>query len=269
MDISVLHLHEEIIPELLEQLAHSIKKDGYVKHPIIMDEKSLVVLDGMHRVAALEKLGYKRIPVCLVDYESPAVKVCSWYRTIKGASPLEQIVASVEQAGSTLKPTKKLDENAIGETPIVAAIKMESKTFLVNAFFENVREAYNIIKLIELHLKTVGFKVNYETESDALHKLQQHEVDAVLCTPKLTKSAIVKTAHSGGLFAYKATRHVVPARPLNLNVPLSLLKDNNRPLSEVNDELKVMLQKKRLTRLLSGSILNGRRYEEELYVFEE
>lgn len=268
MNISVLRLHEENIPELLEQLAKSIKKDGYVKHPIMVDEKSLVVLDGMHRVAALKKLGCRRIPVCLVDYESPAVKVCSWYRTIKGAKPLELILAQAEQARSTLQQTKEL-ENTIGVSPIVAAIKTQDKAFLIKAFFKNLEEAYNIVKLIELRLKTVDFEVKYETESDALRKLQQCEVDAVLCTPKLTKSAIVETALSGRLFTYKATRHVFPARALNLNVPLNLLKDTKRPLNEVNAELRSMLQKRHLKRLPAGSIFKSKRYEEELYVFEE
>jgi hypothetical protein len=93
-------------------------------------------------------------------------------------------------------------------------------------------------------------------------------VDAVLYTPKLTKSIIVKTALSGRLFAYKATRNVFPVRPLQLNVPLSLLNDNKRSLSEVNNELRSLLQEKHLKRLPSRSIFSGKRYEEELYVFE-
>lgn len=56
--MSLLCLHEETIPELLERLTQHIQLDGYVKHPIIVDEKSFVVLDGTHRVVALKKLGY-------------------------------------------------------------------------------------------------------------------------------------------------------------------------------------------------------------------
>jgi hypothetical protein len=90
----------------------------------------------------------------------------------------------------------------------------------------------------------------------------------VLLTPKLAKQAIIDTARSGKIFAHKASRHIIPARPMRLCVPLNLLK-GNRPLSEINEELKSMLQKKRLKQIPSGSIFEGRRYEEDLYVFEE
>lgn len=54
-----------------------------------------------------------------------------------------------------------------------------------------------------------------------------------------------------------------------MNVPLSLLRDEKKTLVQADEELKRMLEKRRLKRLASGSMLDGRRYEEELYVFEE
>ena len=76
--------HEEIIPELLEKLICDIRRDGVIKHPVIVDENSLVVLDGNHRTEALKRLGYSYIPACIVDYKSPLIEVRCWYRTIEG-----------------------------------------------------------------------------------------------------------------------------------------------------------------------------------------
>lgn len=269
LDISNLYLHEETIPEILDQLAQSIKQDGCLKHPVIVDSKTHVVLDGMHRVAALKKLGYARIPVCLVDYENPTITVGCWYRTIKGAKALEHIVTRSKQAGLTFEEVNEVDDKKLGVSPIVAAIKNREKGFFVCSPFRNPKEAYDIIKRIEEKLKRSSFEVAYETELDALIKLREQVVDAVLLTPKLTKSAIISTALSGSVFSYKATRHVIPARPLNLDVPLDLLKDDKKPLEAVNEELRQMLQKRRLKRVAAGSILKGRRYEEDLYLFEE
>jgi hypothetical protein len=56
---------------------------------------------------------------------------------------------------------------------------------------------------------------------------------------------------------------------LFLNVSLSLLKASEKSLDEVNRELKNMLEKKRLKKILAGSLLDGRRYEEDVYIFEE
>ncbi len=46
-------------------------------------------------------------------------------------------------------------------------------------------------------------------------------------------------------------------------------KDEKRPLSEVNEKIKHILQKRHLKRVLPCSLLDGRKYEEVLHIFEE
>lgn len=268
INISSLHLHEETVPDLLQQLIEAIEADGCVRHPIIVDKKSRVVLDGVHRVVALRKLGLNRVPACLVNYTSPSIKVYSWYRTIKDGSPPDRVLTQVLQVGAAFEESRDVTENTIGVSPRVAAIRFREATFLAKLPFDNLKEAYAIIERIEQRLKEAGFTVRYETESDAVQGLLEGRIDAVLCTPKVDKKDIIEAAMSGHIFAYKATRHVIPTRPLNVNVPLSLLKQD-RSLEEVNEELKRLLQKRSLRRLPAGSVVDGRRYEEELYVFEE
>jgi hypothetical protein len=269
LDISSLHLHEETIPELLNTLVETIRQDKVLKHPIIVDKRTLVVLDGMHRVAALERLDCKKIPVCLIDYKDPAVTVGCWYRTIKGKSLGKDLSAQIQHLGTSIEEVEKLDETLIGVSPIIAAIKKSDRSFLIRFPFRDLKEAYQIIGRFEERLRKGGFEIGYETETDALRKLEKHEVDAVLLTPKLTKEAVIETALSGEVFTYKATRHVIPARPLFLNVSLSLLREGEKSLDEVNRELKSMLEKKRLKKILAGSLLDGRRYEEDVYIFED
>lgn len=269
LDIRSLHLHEEVIPELLDRLVETISKDKVLKHPIIVDKKTLVVLDGMHRVAALERLRCTKIPVCLVDYENPAVDVGCWYRTIKGNTAHRDLNLEIRRLGSTLEEVENLNEASIGVSPVTAALKVHGKTYLVCSPFESALEAYKAIKRIESDLRRVGFEIGYETEADALRKLEKGGVDGVLLTPKLTKEEIVETALSGRVFTYKATRHVIPARPLFLNVPLSLLREGGKPLDKVNEELRNTLKKRHLKRILAGSLLDNRRYEEDIYIFEE
>ena len=268
LDIDALLLHEEPIPELLERLVASIKNDGCLNHPIIVDSESLLVLDGVHRVAALKKLKCKRVPACLVDYENPAIQVFSWYRAIKGANAVKQLLAQVKHIGCNVEKVNQINENDIGVSPVVATIKTLDESFLVSFQFEELKEAYEVIECIEKRLKTIGLEIKYETEFDAQQRLTQHQVDAVLLIPKLTKQVIIEAARSGNIFAHKASRHIIPARPMRVCVPLNLLK-TNRSLSEINEMLKSMLQRKRFKRIPSGSVFEGRRYEEDLYVFEE
>ena len=67
MHVDQLKPHEKGSPLYLELLRKEILKDGALKYPIIVDEKTHVILDGMHRWLALKSLGYELIPVILVD----------------------------------------------------------------------------------------------------------------------------------------------------------------------------------------------------------
>ena len=77
-EIEALREHEEIRPDYLEELKKEIVLDGKLKMPICIDKKTCIILDGHHRLHALKRLGCKRIPVVLVDYQSPEIKVIPW-----------------------------------------------------------------------------------------------------------------------------------------------------------------------------------------------
>mgnify|MGYP000619079441 CR=1 FL=1 len=269
LDLDSLFIHEEIIPEMLNFLAESIKNDNLVKHPIIVDENSLVVLDGMHRVAALRKIGYERIPVCLVDYKNPNIKVRCWYRTLKGSNIHEKMMETAKKLGLTLKKDEESNKTRIGKENFVLGFKDNNGFYLVRGLFRDLKEAYDLVKLVEESLKSFGLEVRHETESDAARKFDQGLVDAIILTPKLSKEDIVNVALSGMVFSYKATRHIIPARPLYVNVPLKLLNKRNHTLEEANEKFRQMLLKKHLKMVSAGSLLEGRRYEEDVYIFED
>jgi hypothetical protein len=76
LPIEKLKPHEKGSPLYLEMLKKEILRDGVLKHPIIADEKTNVILDGMHRWLALKSLGYTQIPVLLVDAsQNPQIRI--------------------------------------------------------------------------------------------------------------------------------------------------------------------------------------------------
>ena len=75
IDLESLKEHEEIRPDYLEELKNEILSDGILKMPIAVDRKTYIILDGHHRLHALKKIGCKRIPVILFDYQSPEIEV--------------------------------------------------------------------------------------------------------------------------------------------------------------------------------------------------
>ena len=182
---------------------------------------------------------------------------------------MAQILNIVTQTGHTVKEVKEIKEETLGVAPKVAAVKFRSQTFLVESRFQNMREAYNIIERIEKLLATKGLTINHATETNALQDLEIGQIDAVICTPPITKKEVVQSALSGQVFAHKTTRHVIPARPIGLNVPLELLRDEKKSLTDINRELSRMLQDRRLKRVPLNKLPDDGRSEEELYIFEE
>jgi len=266
-EMGKLRIHEEIIPDLLEGLMVEIKSDGALRHPVIVSSGDLVVLDGMHRVAALKELGCKFALACLVDYQNPSVKVEAWHRLIKGGS-IDEILEVGKSAGFESESTEL--EGAIAplnRREISAILLAGGKCYSLKGEGMGIREIHSHIKALEKSLAGKKMRVTYETKDDALRKAESGE-EAALLIPTVRKEEVLEAARSGEVFAHKTTRHVVPARPMGINVPLDWLTSGTKQLTELNRDLEESLKGKEVERLPSGSLFEGRRYEEELYVFK-
>ena len=259
-----LHIHEEVIESALRRLVEEIRADRVVKHPVIVDEKTMVVLDGMHRVAALKELRCRLIPACLVDYDNPNILVSSWCRGIAGEG-LGRAVRLIEGLGLEVVG-RPLEEavGMLGREGVVAVVVSNQGCLTVHGDVGDVKDVYDEVKRMESALRSGGYRVEYLTEDDALRMARSGRLLASIVPPKVSKEAVRRVALRGEVFAHKTTRHVIPARPMFLNVPLDWLRMG---YEEANRLLYRNLSGRRVRRLPGGTVLD-RRYEEELYVFE-
>ena len=105
---------------------------------------------------------------------------------------------------------------------------------------------------------------NYARETDFCLTLDPDEV--VLWSPMITKQMVISAARRQKVFTPKATRHLIPARPLNVDVPTDWFKEDVS-LRAINERFVAHLKRKKIRRLGPGQIVSGRYYEEELFVF--
>jgi hypothetical protein len=248
----------------LKKLIEDIKSRRVVKDPLLMDKKTRVILDGMHRVAALKKMRYRYLPVCGVNYRSPDVRVGCWYRLIEGKNweKFPEILKSLGLRGERTaiqRAKRELDNRRA-----VAALWRPRSCLLIRAEKNDIHESYGWIKRIELALKKEKFKLRYEREREAAMLVS--EKVGVLLVPCAKKSEIIEAALSGRVFAHKTTRHVVEGRPLNVRVPLSWLK-GNRSLEEINQALYASLSGREFERFPAGSLFQGKVLEGGVTVF--
>jgi len=78
VEIETLRSHEQVRPALLARLVDQIRSEGCVRKPILVESRHSVILDGHHRYEALKRLGCRKIPVYVVDYEDPGIGLTTW-----------------------------------------------------------------------------------------------------------------------------------------------------------------------------------------------
>ena len=265
MEMEDLKPHEEVMEPLVKSLADAIRIQGIVRDPVIVDREQLVVLDGMHRLASLKLLKCRFAPCCLVDYDSPLIKVGSWFRLF-----------AIEDAELVAKDLLKENElDYIEEKTDIENARIDPRAiiFTKNGYCYNLQHVSDAVELastavnLERALTARGYHVDYQPESVAFQNLKSRSADLVIAVPVFTKQQIRERGVSGLLLPHKVTRHVMPSRPLRVDVPLSMLTAENTSQAELDQELHVLLSARSVERKPPGSVVDGRRYEEELLVF--
>lgn len=264
-----LSIHELTIPAALERIKQEIHTEAVLRHPIIVDSRTLVVLDGMHRTSALRSLGCQLAPVCLVDYQNPAIELHAWYRKFFGSKHLSKLIEIIKQEANYSVKVSSLSEvqHLVNTRSAFSAIASKTTCYAISTpNLISANRIYDEISSVEALANKVGFQIDYSTEPDALDSLTSKS-NPILMVPSLTKQEVVDSALRGELFIQKATRHTVPARPLFIRVPLKWLFESDS--QEANSKMKKLLDRKQIVRLESGAIIEGRRYEECAYVFKD
>lgn len=248
-EVDKLRPHEETIPHALDTLKKSIRESGKLRNPVVVDSRSKVILDGTHRWAALREMGVKWIPTCGVDYFEPAIILDVWHRLYRLPSG-----ARARDLLSTLN------------LPYTRGLSLEKPSIILRTAdeeyclqFEHVYEAYMSLKSMErilsaqFNLKPLYLPYPSKTLNGGF---------LLVSPPKLDKGEVVSLALAGRLLPPKSTRHIIPARPLGLDVPLSMLSSDEDPSSRV----EAMLRNK-TPLLLRPPVVLDREYDEAIIYF--
>ena len=261
-----LLIHEEIIPFRLNKLKASIERDGVQSAPILVDRNTHVVLDGMHRTAIMKELGCRFTCVCLLDYFDPSISVQRWCRLIPAPFNEKNAETLLAELDLKLEPYE-LVESLEDDDSLLLLFKDTVYRIITDGddLVEKIKKSYNL----ERRLHEWGYQVQHCTESEAKEHLTSGSFEATMYLPKVGKKNVLDVAQENRVFTPKATRHRLPARPVAVNVPLSLLRDKESTVEEANRKLSDKLKKMTLKRYNPGTKWMGRTYDEVLYVFSE
>jgi len=264
VELDRLRLHEEADPDVLFPLLRQIEGDGVLWSPVIVDRETLVVLDGTHRVTALRMLGCRYACAFLVDYREPEIGVDRWFRAFESLDAAKASEAAVEM-GLELIPLESPGSMDVS----YPVLRLNDGSRYALAPRLDAARCYDALSRFERALGAMGYETAYDTERDAEEKLTRNAVSAILRPPTVRKEQVVNTTLLGRVLSCKATRHIIPRRPVGVDVPLRLLKEHELSVEEANLELAAMIEEKRTETLPPGTVWRGQRYDEELCVFTE
>jgi len=271
--VDSLFQHEEILPHVANKLIFEFKNWTNLQNPVIVD-KNHIVLDGNHRVFVFKKLKFKYISVCKVDYFNEVTQLRYWFRLLGRIESLESLKQIINDMNGSFREVSDREalRKALENNNLSCGIQ-QGNFYASISFHEDVVNdavsAYNALEKIQGKLLQNGLKIEYIPcqsvhESKFCDELKNSEV--IIWTPQITKEMVVDAVKKKKRFAPKTTRHLIPARPLNVNVPTYWFKEDIS-LEEINKRFLKFLERKNLRRFGPGQVVDGRYYEEELFIF--
>lgn len=261
-DLSVLPLndlkpHEEIIPHLVDIILQDMGLTGIQRDPILVDKIGGLVLDGMHRRAALEKVGAKFAVCSLFDYNSENVKLARWLRSFSTDDPevtekmRKLFELEIASSGDAISAVDK------GKSPL--AVLCYKKSF-VSRLKPNLELVNSRLALFDKFCAERGIAVESRDEKN-------HEVKGswfIIYPMIIEKKDVRRLVGSNKVFPYKSTRHTVVLRPVNICFPLNLLQQDD--IEKCQEKLKEILSSAHPQILEPGTPYNGRQYYEPIVI---
>lgn len=255
LPVNSLKLHEAVIDDHVDELLAAIQREDVIRDPVIVDRETNVVLDGMHRVTAIRRLGLSGIPVCRVDYRTPEIEVGGWIWVFE-TSKIEYLKPTFHSRELRFNPV----ESTRREWPSLPLLLGSDTAVELDLEDGTPKQVLDRTMAAVDDLSAAGIQSQLQPNST----LGRSGTEVTLVLPAPDKSAVIAAAESGDRFPPNTTRHIIPARPMALNVSLELLaSDAENGVQRLNRQLR----KRSIDRLPPGSEYAGRTYEEALLLF--
>jgi hypothetical protein len=223
-----LRPHEDCDPRRIEKLCERLRQEGRLKNPpvaaAIPETDRFVVLDGANRSAAFARLGIPHIVAQVVSYGDPGVVLDTWYHVVSGM-PLEAFEAALAQVdGMRLRPSSLEQARAALATDHAAAyIVCEQGVRLVckpdGCELRDIRLLNDIVGVYK------GRADIFRASNDVWEKQAPYYpgITALVIFPRLQPADILNAARNGEHIPSGISRHIIPNRAVNVNIPLEVL----------------------------------------------
>ena len=224
----ILIPHEDYDPRRIDRLSQRLQEEGILKNPPIIaaipGNQRYVVLDGANRVISFAKLGIPHIVAQLVSYDDPGVSLDTWYHVVSGM-PLHEFEDGLAQvAGMQLvECTLQAARRALESEDAMAYIITQEGVRKVPCPPDCQPHDLNLLNALVGAYKGKADIYRASNDSWELQAPTYPRITALVIFPRYHPRDIMQAAQHAYRFPSGITRHVIPNRALNINIPLEIL----------------------------------------------
>jgi len=258
--------HEDADPRRVEKLCLRLRQENLLKNPPIVapipGREQYVVLDGANRTMAFVFLGIPHIVAQVVDYNDPEVVVDTWYHVVSGMA-IDRFEEALTKALGLHLEACSLQEarRALEAEETIGYIICEDG---VRKVYQKDTSRPRDLQLLNQIVGAYRGRADIFRASNDIWEIQKPyypDITALVIFPRYCQADILHAAINGYKVPSGVTRHVIPNRALNLNIPLGVLWAD-WPLKHKEEWLHEWL----MERMASNAI---RYYAESTFSFNE
>jgi hypothetical protein len=258
--------HEECDPRRVERLAQRLREEGILKNPPIVaqipNSDRFVILDGANRVNAFAFMGIPHIVAQLVDYADPNLLLDTWYHVV-ACMPIEQFNLELRRTTGMHLEACSIEEarRALAAHEAAAYIVCEAG---VRKVVNTANSLQHDIGLLNRLVWIYKGKADIFRASNDIWEIQKPyypEITALVIFPRLKPEHIIQAACSQDKIPTGISRHIIPARALNINIPIAMLE-----IGWTHEQKETWLHEWLMERMAANAI---RYYAESTFSFNE
>ena len=266
--IDKLLLHEEHDRQRTLPLLHKLRTSGVLRNPPIITPLRdrtgrYMVLDGAHRVLALQMLEISHILAQIVEPDDPGLKLNPWNHVLWDWET-EALMARVEKIPHLALIRRDLDhaQQDLINRQALAIIRLPAgETYAAHPPSTDLRTRVKLLRAIcdQYQERAKTDRTNL-VDMEKLNDLYPN-LTGLVVMPNFRIEEVLYLVGKGTLLPAGSTRFTISPRALRVNYPLEELAAE-KSLEEKDNRLQEWLQKKLETKSV-------RYYEEPTYLFNE
>lgn len=264
LPIEDIFLHEETDVFRVAKLKKRIETSGILRNPPIVAhmESGYVVLDGATRTTSLKEMGASHLLAQVVPYGKGGIDVETWNHILPDMSDSDIIETIGNLPGLQLTPTHHSNaDTLLNQRRIAGYIYCSPDSSLMIESDTTLAAMTSLLGTIVATYKKHGeiYRLAQNDLEQIIAKRTEHS--AVMVFPRFTADEIRIIAQSEQKLPAGITRHIIPGRVLNVNIPLDWL------LGAGTTKEKTQW----LDAWLSAKIVDSkvRYYHEPVFIFDE